>query len=109
MKLVVAVVHSDDADACCDALTGDGFICTRFASAGGFLDNSNATLLIGVDDAQVDQVLDSLRSRARTRVEALESPMTLTASLAPVMAPPVEVEVGGATIFVLPVERFEKL
>jgi uncharacterized protein YaaQ len=109
MKLLFAVVQSKDVDACADALTAAGFVCTRFATQGGFLDTENSTLMLGVEDGQVDGVLDILRHRAKRRVEMLENALPLSSALAPVMAPPLDVEIGGATVFVLPLDRCEKL
>jgi uncharacterized protein YaaQ len=109
VKLLFAVVQSKDVDACADALAAAGFVCTRFATQGGFLDSDNCTLMIGVEDAQVEQVLDILRRRAKRRVEMLEAALPLAGGLAPVIAPALDVEVGGATVFVLPLDRVEKL
>ncbi len=109
MKLVVAVVHADDAGRCSDALTEAGFVVTRFTTSGGFLQKGNATLLVGVGDEQVDDVVDILRSRARDRAEYM-NPIPPTVEPAEFFVPfPVEVQVGGATVFVLDVTRFEKL
>ncbi|MHB8717922.1 MAG: cyclic-di-AMP receptor [Candidatus Dormibacteria bacterium] len=109
MKLVVAVIQDADAQACSDALTAGGFVCTRVASHGAFLDTRNTTLLIGVDDVQVEEVIAVLRQHARRRVAALHSGLAVAAPLGPVVPSSVEVEVGGATVFVLPLERCEKL
>ena len=109
MKLVVAVVHADDAGPCSTALTEAGFDCTRLATSGGFLRKGNTTLLVGVDDTQVDTVIEVLRQSARSRNEYLNPvpPMTEPAEL---FVPfPVEVQIGGATVFVIDVARFEKL
>ncbi|MDQ6855464.1 MAG: cyclic-di-AMP receptor [Candidatus Dormibacteraeota bacterium] len=109
MKLIFAVVQSHDVEACSDALTAAGFVCTRFDTQGGFLDSTNSTLMTGVDDAQVEQVLDVLRRHAKRRVEMLDSTVPIAGALTPVLAPPLDVEVGGATVFVLPLDRCEKL
>ena len=109
MKLVVAVVHNEDAGPLVDALLEKEHRATRLHSSGGFLKQSNATIIVGVDDDQVDAVLDIVRETATSRTQIV-NPMP------PVMEPgeffmpyPLEVEVGGATVFVLPVERFERL
>jgi uncharacterized protein YaaQ len=104
-----AVVQTKDADACADGLTAAGFVCTRFASQGGFLDNGNCTLMIGVDDAQVEDVIDVLRQRGRRRVELLEAALPFAGVATPMISPAVDVEVGGATVFVVPLDRLEKL
>ena len=110
MKLVFAVVQSQDVEACATRSTAAGFVCTRFATQGGFLDSTNCTLMIGVDDDQVEQVLEILRRHAKLRVEMLRvDARPLAGGLLPVMAPPLDVEVGGATVFVLPLDRCEKL
>ncbi len=108
MRLIVAILHSKDADGCVSALNNGGFACTRLGSSGGFLDRENATLLIGVEASQVDTVVELIRGRAKRRNERLHpaSPAGPAGSAAP---SPVDVEVGGATIFVLAIDRFERL
>jgi uncharacterized protein YaaQ len=108
MKLVVAIVQAEDAGDLLDGLNRHDFRATRVKTAGGFLREANATLLIGVDDAQVDEVLGVIRETCTTRRQYVNP-------LPPVMEPgelympyPLEVEVGGAICFVLPVERFER-
>ena len=109
MKLVVAIVHSEDAGALVDALLEKEFRATRLASSGGFLKQSNATIMLGVEEREVDEVLDIVRANCTSRTQIV-NPMP------PIMEPgeffmpyPLEVEVGGATVFVMPVERFERL
>lgn len=109
MKLVVAIVHSDDAGPCTTALTDAGFEVTRLNTWGGFLQRRNATLVVGVADEQVDDVIDVLRHKARDRNEYV-NPIPPMAEPAELFVPfPVEVQVGGATVFVLDVARFERL
>jgi uncharacterized protein YaaQ len=109
MKLVTAVVHNEDAGNLVDALLEREFRATRLHSTGGFLKQSNATILVGVEDDQVDAVLEVIAANCHARRQFV-NPMP------PIMEPgefympyPVEVEVGGATVWVLPVERFERL
>ncbi|MGI8871253.1 MAG: cyclic-di-AMP receptor [Candidatus Limnocylindria bacterium] len=109
MKLVTAIVHNEDAGDLVDALLEKDFRATRLHSSGGFLKQGNATILVGVEDHQVDQVLEIVSASCHARRQFV-NPMP------PIMEPgefympyPVEVEVGGATVFVLPVERFERL
>jgi uncharacterized protein YaaQ len=109
VKLVVAVVHNEDARVLVDALLAHGYRATWLHSSGGFLKQSNATILIGVDEAQIDEVVDIVRDNCRARTQTV-SPIP------PIMEPgeffmpyPIEVEVGGAVIFVLPIERFERI
>lgn len=109
MRLIVAVLHAKDAEACVTALNDAGFPCTRLGSFGGFLDRDNVTLLIGVEAAQVDTVVGILRSRAKRRHERLHTAVTPVPAGGPPAPLPVDVEVGGATLFVLQVDRFERL
>jgi uncharacterized protein YaaQ len=109
VKLVVAIVNSDDAGSCTTALNDAGFEVTRLNTSGGFLQKGNATLLVGVADEHVDDVIEVLRSKARDRSEYM-NPIPPMAEPAEFFVPfPVEVQVGGATVFVLDVARFEKL
>ena len=109
VKLVVAIVHHEDARALVDALLDREFRATRLASSGGFLKQSNATVILGIEDDNVDEVLEIVREACHPRTQVV-NPMP------PIMEPgeffmpyPLEVEVGGATVFVLPVERFERI
>jgi uncharacterized protein YaaQ len=109
MKLVVAIVHNEDAGVLVDALLEREYRATRLHSSGGFLKQSNATVIVGVDDPQVDEVISIVRENCNARTQVV-NPMP------PIMEPgeffmpyPLEVEVGGATVFVLPVDRFERL
>ena len=109
MKLVTAIVHSEDASTLVDALLEKEYRATRVNSSGGFLKQGNATILVGVEDDKVDAVLEIISANCHARKQFV-NPMP------PIMEPgefympyPVEVEVGGATVFVIPVERFERL
>ena len=109
VKLVVAIVHNEDAGVLVDALLEHEYRATRLHSSGGFLKQSNATIMLGVEDEQVDDVLAIVSENCHSRSQVI-NPMP------PIMEPgeffmphPLEVEVGGATVFVLPVERFERL
>ncbi len=108
MKLIVAIVQDQDAPSLIDELTENEFSVTKLASTGGFLKAGNTTLLIGVEDEKVDDVLNIIENNCKTR--------TITTSLLSVTMPgdtyipyPLEVRVGGATIFILDVERHIRL
>jgi uncharacterized protein YaaQ len=108
MKLVFAIVHNDDAGKLTDMLRDRNFQFTLISTTGGFLREGNSTILIGVDEDKLDDALTLIKSNCVTRTQFV-NPMP------PVMEPgelylaqPVEVQVGGATVFVLNVDRFEK-
>jgi uncharacterized protein YaaQ len=109
LKLIVAVVQGEDAQRTVAALTDKAISSTRISSSGGFLQQGNVTLMIGVDDSQVEDALKVIhencheRSRFLTPVPPIAEPGEF------LMAYPVEVQVGGATVFVVPVDSFEKI
>jgi uncharacterized protein YaaQ len=109
MKLIFAVVQGKDAEALRDGLLKAGHRTTQINSAGGFLRESNATFLIGVDDNVVPDVLRIVKQNCYTRTQYVNP-------LLPIMEPgefympnPVEVEVGGATVFICNVQRYEHI
>lgn len=108
MKLVLSIVNHDDARGLLDVLMRQGHQATMVSTTGGFLREGNATILVGVEDEKVDEVLATIRENCHTRTQYVNP-------LPPIMEPgelymptPIEVEVGGATVFVLGVERSEK-
>ncbi|WP_223069050.1 cyclic-di-AMP receptor [Paenibacillus caui] len=107
MKLIVAIIQDKDSNRLSGALVKANFRATKLASTGGFLRAGNTTFMIGVDDSQVETVLDVIRSSCKVR-EQLVTPVTPMSGTTDSYLPlPVEVQVGGATVFVLPVDRFE--
>ena len=97
MKLITAIVNKEDSKAVCNALVKGGFSVTRLSTTGGFLMAGNMTLLIGTEDEKVDTCINLIASCSKQRVEIVPT------------AYPLQVTVGGATVFVTNVERFEKL
>jgi len=106
MKMITAIVNKEDANAVCNALTKGGFSVTKLSTTGGFLMAGNMTLLIGTDDEKVDKCIDLIASCSKQRKEV---PSTASYGIGVTTAYPLEVTVGGATVFVTNVERFEKL
>ena len=107
MKLVLAIVNNDDSAAVSTNLTKGGFSVTKLATTGGFLKAGNTTLLCGVEDDRVDEVIDIIRKQSKRRSQMV--PTTTFYDAGSYAAYPVEVTVGGATIFVMNVDRFEKV
>lgn len=108
MKLVFAIVHDDDSTKVMDELNKGGFSVTKLCSTGGFLKSGNTTLLVGVDEEKIEKVLDVIRKKSKSRKQIINSSITPNGVGGMFIPYPVEVVVGGATIFVLDVERFEK-
>lgn len=109
MKLVVAIVQARDADGLVRALVERGFFTTQINSAGGFLRESNVTLLLGVQEQYVTEVVRIARQQCQSRTRFVNPLMPILEPAEFHVANPVEVHVGGATIFVLNVERYERV
>lgn len=109
MKLIIAVVQGEDAQKTVIALTDKGISSTRISTTGGFLQQGNVTLLIGVDESQVEQALQVIRDNCHERSRYLTPVPPLAEPGEFFMTYPVEVQVGGATVWVVPVDTFEKI
>ena len=107
MKMVLAIINYDDSQDVISSLMKAGFSITKLATTGGFFMAGNTTLLIGTDDEKVDEVIGILGTHSKKRTQMV--PSSASYGVGMYTSFPVEVQVGGATIFVLPVERFEKL
>lgn len=106
MKLVVAIVQDQDNNRLSNGLTKNEFRATKLASTGGFLRSGNTTFMIGVADERIPHLLDIIRENCRAR-EQMVAPVSPMGGNADSYIPyPVEVEVGGAIVFVLPIEQF---
>ncbi len=110
MKLIVAVVQDKDSVRLVEALMEKGYRSTKLASTGGFLKSGNTTLLIGVEEKHVQTVVDIIKESCHSR-EQLITPMAPVGSnsVESYMPYPIEVLVGGATMFVLDVEKFVRV
>lgn len=109
MKLIIAVVHDDDADELVEKLVAKKFSSTKLASTGGFLKEGNTTLMIGVEEEKVDQVIDIIKDVCKVRKQTYTTPIPPTGSAGVFIPYPIDIVVGGATIFVVDIDRFEKV
>jgi uncharacterized protein YaaQ len=108
MKMIIAIVQDQDSQELSDQLVKNNFRATKLATTGGFLRAGNTTFLSGVEDERVDEILKVIDDTCGNR-EQLVSPITPMGGSADSYIPyPVEVEVGGATVFVMPVEAFHQ-
>lgn len=108
MKLIIAIVQDEDASRVVAALMSGGFSATKLATTGGFLRAGNTTLLIGVDDAKYQDAMDIIERVCKSRKQIATSPSPVAGSTGVYVPYPVEVMVGGATVFVMNVEQFKK-
>ena len=95
MKLILAIINHDDANTVTQALTKKGFSSTKLATTGG------------VDEEKVQTVIDIIREHSHSRKQMIPTTTEMSYGYYPSM--PVEVVVGGATIFVVDIERFERV
>ena len=111
MKLVIAIVQDDDAMDLIEELTDKNYRVTKLATTGGFLKSGNTTLMIGVEKEVVDKVINIIEDVCKKRKEMVSAPTpsTISSGTGMYMPYPIEVEVGGATIFVLDVDQFVKI
>ncbi|ASE37444.1 MULTISPECIES: cyclic-di-AMP receptor [Staphylococcus] len=108
MKMIIAIVQDQDSQELSDELVKHDFRATKLSTTGGFLKAGNTTFLCGVEDERVDDILKVIDDTCGNR-EQLVSPITPMGGSADSYIPyPVEVEVGGATVFVMPVEAFHQ-
>jgi uncharacterized protein YaaQ len=109
MKAVIAVVQGQDTARVSQALRQKDIPFTTIDSTGGFLRERNATFMIGIPDEQLETVVDLLAANSHTRSEYVSSYPSAFDPAEFYMPRPIEVQVGGATVWVLDVERYEPL
>ena len=106
MKMIFAIVNKDDSNTVQSALTREGYSATKLATTGGFLMSGNATFLVGTEDNRVDDVIAIIEKHSKKRTQMVPSTTYGDSEYA---SYPVEVTVGGATVFVMSVDRYEKI
>lgn len=131
MKLVFSIVQDQDAGKLIKELTKNKFQVTKLCSSGGFLKSGNTTMLVGTDDDRLNAVIEIIKKNSKSRKQLVDSSLlpygmegivstyhdeiatsgsSLTSGFESLASTfPIEIIVGGATIFVLNVERFVKL
>ena len=110
-KMVLAVIQEADYDETVDALNKGGFFVTKLSSTGGFLKRKNTTIMVGVSDEKVQQVLDIIKAHAGRRKETvytMATPMDDVFSSGVGTTIPVETDVGGATVFTMDIDSLQK-
>lgn len=107
MKLILAIIQDEDAHDVISALNDAKFQVTRLNTKGGFLRSGNTTLMTGVEKEKVDEVLKIIEENSKARTQYASLPSSVGAMHGFILAP-IEVKVGGATVFVLDVEQFHK-
>lgn len=103
MKMIIAIVHCDDAAHISDCLSQKGYGTTCMRSQGSFLQQENRTLLIGVADEKVKEVTSIIRSAVHWRSAEVTGKNPQNSMM---VAEDASVTVAGATLFVLDVDQF---
>lgn len=109
MKMIITIIHDEDSHKLVEKLYNAGFSSTKLASTGGLLRTGNTTLFIGVEEDQVDEVIEIIKATCQTtkRISLINPPTS--AMPEGYMPYPIEVLVGGATLFVLDVDKYMKI
>lgn len=110
MKLVLAIIQDQDATRLSAAFIDNNVRATKLSSTGGFLRAGNSTYIVGVEDERVPAVLEIIKHNCQARDEYTTPPLvSIDAAAGDAAATnPIEVRVGGATVFVLPVDAFHQ-
>ena len=112
MKMLLAIVHNEDAPLLINELNEKKYFVTKLATTGGFLKKGNTTLLLGIEDEKVDAVCEIIKQHSGKRQQIMyPPPAPSNCNVYPnaVSSVPVNVEVCGATIFIMPVDDFRKV
>ena len=104
MKLIIAIIQDQDLFLLREDLSKNNFRMTKLSSTGGFLKTGNSTLLIGVEDERVDECLKIIEEDCKAR-EADSAMLNITMPTDAYMPYPVEITIGGATVFIVDVEE----
>lgn len=109
MKMIIAIVQDEDSGRLVNNLMTEGYRVTKLATTGGFLRAGNSTLLIGVDEDKFDGAMAIIEKVCKSRKQIATAPSPVSGSTGVYVPYPIEVMVGGATIFVLDVDKFIKI
>lgn len=108
MKLIIGIINSDDANDLLSEITKASFQATKLATSGGFLKMGNVTVLVGVEDDQVQDVVEIFKECCSRRTQMIPTtPPYMGEGF--ISAAPVQVTIGGATLFIVDLEKMIKL
>lgn len=109
MKLIFAIISVDDSHLVIKSLVTKKISVTKLSTSGGFLRKKNVTLMIGVDDKKVDEVIGILEEFSKSRKETIPLLNPIENGMCGVANPTTQIVVGGATVFIVDVEKYVKL
>ena len=109
MKLIFAIVQDEDAGRLISVLMKEGFGVTKLATTGGFLRSGNTTLIIGVENEKLETAMGIIERVCKTRHQVINPNLTsMDVAMGMAVANNLEVSIGGATVFVIDIEQFQK-
>lgn len=106
MKLILAIVQDKDANILSNEFIDANIRATKLSTTGGFLRSGNTTFIIGIEDDRVEEVMSIIKQTSHARQQFITPPANLDPMGDSTMPYPIEVQVGGATVFVMPVDEF---
>lgn len=109
IKMIIAIVNDHDAADLLESLTTSGFQATKMASTGGFLREGNTTFMIGSDEQHTEEVLEIIKENCEARKKTVAPMSPVANSLEGYYSFPMEIKIGGATVFIIDVEQFMKM
>lgn len=109
MKLVIAVIHDEDSHRLTEQINKAGFMATKLASTGGFLKTGNTTMLVGVEKERVQEIIDIIKKECKTNKQMSLLNPPVAGMPDGYLAYPIEVTVGGATVFVIDIDQYIKI
>lgn len=108
MKLVICIIQNEDYSTLQEALVTEGIQATKLSSTGGFLKSGNTTLLIGIQEEKLESVMEIIKKNCGRRTQVSLNDPALDHMMTYDFRYPVNVDIGGATVFVLDIDQFEK-
>ena len=104
--MIIAVVQDKDSGKLSTALIKNNFGATKLATTGGFLKSGNTTFMIGTEEHKIDTVLEIIKDNCQTRKQFVTPVAPMGGHTDSYVPYPIEVQVGGAIVFILPIEQF---
>lgn len=108
MKLILAIVQNKDSGRLASQFVDQNIRATKLSTTGGFLKEGNTTFIIGISEKRVDEVLDLIKETCQAREQYMTPPISLDMAMDTQLPYPIEIQVGGATVFVMPIDQFHQ-
>ena len=104
MKLMLIIIANEDANSVSKVLLNEKYFVTKLSTTGGLLRNGSTTLLVGTEDDRVDRALEIIKTHSKKR--EMSVPMSAPGNISLFGTAQAHVSVGGATVFIVDVEKY---